>query len=226
MYDYVAGKVDWMAAGLPVEGEDGPFVGELASEAPTCDAGLAVADARAALDRSGAEAVLLVSGNGYVVGDVDEPALEGHADDVPLLDVLRPVPTTVRPSVPVQAVADDGGGTVLVTTAEGRLLGLATVEGADHHHHHGPSDDDHDDDDDHDHDHDDEHGDGRSNLDPGRFEEELAAVTEAVEERFGDREPSPEELRAFLRERLVAEGRTPEEADRLLEESEAADREA
>jgi hypothetical protein len=42
----------------------------------------------------------------------------------------------------------------------------------------------------------------------------------AVEERFGDREPSEAEMRAFLRERLVAEGRSPEDADRFLDELE------
>ena len=37
-----------------------------------------------------------------------------------------------------------------------------------------------------------------------------------IQERFGEREPTEEELRQFLRERLVAEGRTPEEADTFL----------
>ena len=38
----------------------------------------------------------------------------------------------------------------------------------------------------------------------------------AVQEHFGDREPSDEEVRAFLRDRLIAEGSTPEEADQAL----------
>ncbi len=40
----------------------------------------------------------------------------------------------------------------------------------------------------------------------------------AIEERFGDREPGEHELRSFLRDRLVAEGRTEEDADRFLDE--------
>ena len=38
----------------------------------------------------------------------------------------------------------------------------------------------------------------------------------AVQERFGDREPTEEELRGFLRDRLLSEGRSPEEADQVL----------
>jgi rhodanese-related sulfurtransferase len=41
----------------------------------------------------------------------------------------------------------------------------------------------------------------------------------AVQERFGvDAQPSEEEIRGFLRERLISEGRTPEEADTFLAE--------
>jgi hypothetical protein len=50
------------------------------------------------------------------------------------------------------------------------------------------------------------------------FEAELAEVLKAVRERFGDEEPDEDELRSFLRDRLVAEGRTPEEADRIMAE--------
>ncbi len=46
--------------------------------------------------------------------------------------------------------------------------------------------------------------------------DELLAVMSGIQERFGEREPTEEELRQFLRERLVAEGRTPEEADTFL----------
>lgn len=40
----------------------------------------------------------------------------------------------------------------------------------------------------------------------------------AVNERFGGRQPSEEELRGFLRERLLSEGKTAEEADQFLAE--------
>jgi hypothetical protein len=187
-----------MAYGLPVEGADGPFLGHELSEVPTCDAGATVADARAAI--GDADAVLVVAGDGLVVGEIEAEALPGLAGDAAVLDVMDPVPTTVRPSVTVAALAEAGGGSRLVTTSAGRLLGLATVEGGGH---------------DHDHDH------GHGDMDA--FEEELTAVMAAVEERFGDREPSEAELRSFLRDRLVAEGRTVEDADRFLDELEAGE---
>lgn len=38
----------------------------------------------------------------------------------------------------------------------------------------------------------------------------------AAQEHFGERQPSDEEMRGFLRERLVAEGKSVEEADEFL----------
>lgn len=180
------GKADWMAYGLPVEGDDGPFLGGQVTEVPACDVGGTVGEARQALRAAGpdAGAVVLVNDGGLAVGRVDDDTLAGHGDDVALLDVLEPVPTTVRPSVTVASLAEAGGGERLVTTSDGRLLGRATVEG-------------------------------------DRFETELHEVLAAVEERFGDRQPSPEELRGFLRERLVQEGRSAEDADRFLDQLDA-----
>jgi len=172
----------------------------------TCDVTRTVADARRVLEATGAAVVVLVDADGLAVGDLDADALEANADEVELLDVLRPVPSTVRPSVTVASVAASGGGERLVTTSDGRLLGRATVEGHDHDH------ESHDDDHDHDHD------DGDPSIDLERYEEELAEVMQALQERFGDSEPSAEEVHGVLRDRLVAEGRSEEEADRFLQE--------
>jgi len=208
VYDYVDGKVDWMAYGLPVEGDDGPFLGDQLDEVPTCDVALDVAAARRALDGSGGDEVVLVDATGLAVGAVDREALEGRDDDVALLEVLQPVPSSVRPSVTVASVAEAGGGERLVTTSDGRLLGRATVE---------PADQDHEGHDHEGHDH------GAPPIDVERYEAELTEIMKEVEDRFGDREPSAEELRAFLHERLVAEGKTAEEADKLLEGLEAGE---
>ncbi|HEX2119544.1 MAG TPA: hypothetical protein VHF91_10195 [Acidimicrobiales bacterium] len=191
------GKADWMAYGLPVEGDDGPFLGSQLNDVPTCDVDLTVGDARTALTGDQGEPLVLLA-EGLVVGEVDAERLAGRGDDEPLLDVLDPVPTTVRPSVTVRALAEKGGGRRLVTTSDGRLLGQAMVEAAEDDGHEGH--------------------DGHEHGEMERYEDELAEIMAGIEERFGDREPSEDELRAFLRDRLVAEGRSPEDADRFLDQ--------
>jgi rhodanese-related sulfurtransferase len=49
-----------------------------------------------------------------------------------------------------------------------------------------------------------------------RLQEELLSVLFAVQEHFGDREPSDDEVRAFLRQRLIDQGRSPGEADEFM----------
>ena len=51
-----------------------------------------------------------------------------------------------------------------------------------------------------------------------RLQSELLSVLFAVQDHFGDREPSDEEVRTFLRQRLIDQGRSPEDADRFLAE--------
>jgi rhodanese-related sulfurtransferase len=48
---------------------------------------------------------------------------------------------------------------------------------------------------------------------------EFLEIALAVQERFGEGvQPSEEEIRGFLRERMISEGKTPEEADAFLAE--------
>jgi rhodanese-related sulfurtransferase len=49
-----------------------------------------------------------------------------------------------------------------------------------------------------------------------RIQAEMMSVLFDLQERFGDREPSDQEVREFLRQRLIDEGRTPEEADEFM----------
>ncbi len=188
MYDYVDGKSDWMAFNLPVEGEDGPYAGGSLVDVPTCLAGDAVSDVAGRLREAGAGRAVVTNDKDVVLGLVELDALEAEAPDAAVGDVMKVSPTTVRPSVPVSSLAERGDDEVLVTSSDGRLVGAAKAGGA---------------------------GDDR----PSRLQElerEFHETVAAVEEHFGDREPSEEELRSFLRERLVAEGRSPQEADELM----------
>ena len=131
----------------------------------------------------GDERVVVVTGDGIVVGAVSAGALTGAAADAEILDLLEPSPSTIRPHVPVSELDESAAG-VLVTTPMGTLLGAVDPKVASH----------------------------------GAFEDELEEVLVAVHERFGEREPDKEELRTFLHDRLVQQGRTPAEADRVLAE--------
>lgn len=51
-----------------------------------------------------------------------------------------------------------------------------------------------------------------------QLQAEALDVIFAVQEHFGDREASEEEMQAFLRQRLIDEGKSPEEADKFLED--------
>ncbi len=200
MYDYVDGKSDWMAYGLAVEGEAGPFLGQVLTRVPTCGVTATVAEAG---DGGGGtrESVVVLDDAGLVVGVLTPDALAGASGDDGVLDAMDVVPSTVRPSVEVSSVVGSGADRVLVTSSDGRLLGqvvVADLAAADPH-------------DGHDHAHD--HGDQGAAL-----EAQLVDTLAAVSEHFGDREPSEEELRAFLRDELVREGRTAEEADALMAE--------
>ncbi len=219
MYDYVDGKVDWMAYGLPIEGDDGPFVGETVTEAVTVDVGVTVGQARRRLRESGSEVAIVTHEQGWAVGEVDADVLAESDDGRSLLEVMRPIPSTVRPSATVSSLAGSGGERFVVSSPDGRLLGQAVVEAHDHEgHDHDAHDHDAHDHDAHDHDahdHDQAEQDASSER-LGRMERELTEVMEAVAVHFGDSEPSDEALWSFLRDRLVAEGHSPQEADQFM----------
>ena len=179
-----------MGFGLPTEGDDGPFVGQQVTDVPTLGPDDTVADARSRLADARADVAVVVA-DGLAVGAVEREGLAAAGDDERLLDVMDVVPPTVRPSETVPGLVESGAERVLVTDPDGRLLGDAVIES----------------------------GRGAGAGPEGeQFEEELREILEAVRERFGDREPDADELRDLLRDRLVSEGRTPEEADRFLAE--------
>lgn len=53
-------------------------------------------------------------------------------------------------------------------------------------------------------------------ADPQAVHDAMLDVVAAVHEHFGGREPGEEELRGFLRERLLAEGKSESEVDAFL----------
>ncbi|MBW8826328.1 MAG: hypothetical protein JF603_08270 [Acidobacteria bacterium] len=122
VYDYVASKTAWLAAGLPTEGTTRPAsrAGAIASSLPTCRASDHIGD----LER--ATRVVVVDDDGVVLGIVPEEAL-ALPPETHVLDAMQPAPPTVRPSITASELAstmdEDGRPYVLVSTYGGGLLG-------------------------------------------------------------------------------------------------------
>lgn len=53
-------------------------------------------------------------------------------------------------------------------------------------------------------------------LNPQGVHDALLDVARAVQEHFGDREPTEDELRVFLRHRLIEEGKSKSEVEAIL----------
>lgn len=59
-------------------------------------------------------------------------------------------------------------------------------------------------------------GNDRREADTQAVHDSLLDLASAVDEHFGDREPSEKEVRAYLRQRLMAEGTSEAEADAVI----------
>jgi CBS domain-containing protein len=131
VYDYVAGKADWLAHGLPREGKKAsiPNAGDLADrDPPTCSPGDTLAVVRARLADSGYGFCLVVNEQGVLLGRVRK-SVTGEADAaVPAERVMESGPSTERPSKDAaelgRQLAERGLHTAILTTPEGVLFGV------------------------------------------------------------------------------------------------------
>lgn len=126
VYDYTGSKVEWLARGLPAEGTvpADHRAGGVARPAATCPPDTKVADLPAA---GPGGVVLVVDDAGVVLGAVRPDTVT--AVDVPVLEVLQPGPSSVRPSITVGELAGSmdrrGESYVVVSTLDGVLIGIA-----------------------------------------------------------------------------------------------------
>ncbi|MBC9727649.1 CBS domain-containing protein [Streptomyces sp. TRM68367] len=134
VYDYVPGKADWLAAGLPREGEAArtPLAGDVADRnVPLCTVDQLLDDALAMLDETGRRTGVVVDDEDVVVGllrhDDAADRTEGR-----VADILRPGPATVRADEELgpllERMRKAGLPTVPVTDPEGHLLGVLDRE--------------------------------------------------------------------------------------------------
>src|SRR3989442_15510191 len=78
IYDYAAGKADWFAAGLPMEGEVAHqvFIGQLARrDAPSCRLGDRVGEVRERVEASGWDQAGVLDAKRVLLGWLGQDAL-------------------------------------------------------------------------------------------------------------------------------------------------------
>lgn len=136
VYEYRAGKLDWMAAGLPTEGENAtkPRAGGVArKDAPTCGLHERLGDVRDRVRALGWEVVVVVDEERIVLGLLRAAEL-AKDPELSIEQVMRPGPSTFRSYLLIKEVADRMTKRKLesspITTSDGRLVGILFREDA------------------------------------------------------------------------------------------------
>lgn len=134
VYDYVAGKADWLAAGLSSEGHDArqPRAGGVADRTVlTCGLDEPLADVARRLHATCADSAIVVDPRRVVLGRLRLGRFPEDSAE-PAATAMEEGPTTVRASEPLDALLarmrEHGVTQMIVTTPEGELLGLVHVD--------------------------------------------------------------------------------------------------
>jgi CBS domain-containing protein len=138
VYDYVAGKADWVANGLPREGKTAGdlYAGDLIDpDPPVCGLADTVAEVQAIIDRADYGFCLAVNDRRIVLGRVRASSLRDANESATAESVMEAGPGTVRANVPAEELLERlvkrDLKSVVVTTPEGRLLGVFHREDAE-----------------------------------------------------------------------------------------------
>ena len=130
VYDYVGGKQDWLAHGLPSEGSvaDVPTAGSvMRMDVAVARVDEPVGRVRERVRDTRHGFALVLADDGTLLGRLRRVALEGDAS-ASAESVMEAGPATIRPNQPLHEVADGlastGHTTRLVADPLGRLLGV------------------------------------------------------------------------------------------------------
>jgi rhodanese-related sulfurtransferase len=131
VYDYMPGKVDWLARGLPREGENAtePRAIDFAHrDAVTCRPDEPLGQVRRRMNASPYGFAFVLGDGGVLLGRIRKTALKGRDPSVHAATTMEPGPSTVRANaapVPLrQRLKRDNLTTAVITDPDGRLLGL------------------------------------------------------------------------------------------------------
>jgi CBS domain-containing protein len=130
VYDYVAGKVDWLASGLPTEGRGAQSLRAkdgVRRDIPMCDITELLGDVRERVQAESANGCVVLNDAGIVLGYLRDEAFDADPE-MTVEEAMDSGPTTIRPHVPL---ADMAGylqksdlDSILVTTADGQFVGM------------------------------------------------------------------------------------------------------
>lgn len=130
VYDYVPGKVDWLARGLPREGDNAGerrAVDAARDDVVTARLDDRVGDVRPRVDASPYGFAFVTADDGTLLGRLRKAALDGDPN-ARCEDVMDSGPSTVRADTPLDDLRDRldkrGLTTAVVTTPEGVLMGV------------------------------------------------------------------------------------------------------
>jgi Mg/Co/Ni transporter MgtE len=136
-YEYEDGKRDWGSFGLPREGKlaETPSAGEVARrDVPTCTLDDDLRAVRRRVRDEGWDTCFVVADDRVVLGRLGRRALASD-DDSTVEDAMSEGPSTVRPSIGIDALIKRMDERELmtfpVTTPDGRLVGLVRRDDAD-----------------------------------------------------------------------------------------------
>jgi predicted transcriptional regulator len=138
VFDYMLGKADWSAYGLPLEREEAepPMVIErIERRTPTGRLNESVGALKRRAQEKGFTLCPVINEEGIVLGVVSED--EWNADPAtPAERVMEPGPVTLRPNVSVQQATEYleriERNAILVTSSDGKLMGVFEAQPPDH----------------------------------------------------------------------------------------------
>ncbi len=129
VYDYVGGKADWFAAGLPREGRlaDVPRTGDVARrDDVTCGVTDRISEVANRVREAGQEACIVTTEGAVVLGRVRFDRLNGDSQGL-VEEVMESGPTTTRSDTMLDSILERLNArhvdSILVATSDGRLVG-------------------------------------------------------------------------------------------------------
>ena len=134
VYDYEAGKSDWLASPLTTEGHAAgePDAAALVrGDDIACHVGERLGEVAKRVRAAGKNVCIVVDERHIVLGRIRGRDFEGDANSL-VESVMRPGPSTIRPDIDLATVAktlrDGNVQSTMVTNQEGRLIGTVYLE--------------------------------------------------------------------------------------------------